>query len=33
MDENKLGKIFLIGLVIGFMIGGGVFNIILDMGG
>ena len=33
MDENKLGKTSLIGLVIGSMIGGGAFNIISDMGG
>ena len=32
MDENKLGKTSLIGLVIGSMIGGGAFNIISDMG-
>lgn len=31
MDENKLGKTSLIGLVIGSMIGGGAFNIISDM--
>lgn len=32
-DTNKLGKMSLIGLVIGSMIGGGAFNIISDMGG
>lgn len=33
LGDNKFSKFFLIGLVIGSMIGGGVFNIMFDMGG